>query len=54
MRFLAILILMLVFPALHSENQASGKIVPFQTVEKPPVFPGCENESRDYTLKKVS
>ena len=55
MKYLAILFLMLVFPTANSqENKASGKIVPFNTVEQPPVYEGCEIEDRDCTLKKIT
>ncbi len=55
MKYFTIFILMLVFPTLQSqENQASGKIVPFQQIEQPPTFPGCEDKSRDCTLQKIT
>lgn len=55
MKYFTIFILMLVFPTLHSqENQASGEIVPFKQIEQPPTFPGCEDESRDCTLQKIT
>lgn len=46
---------MLVFPAANSlESKASGKIMPFKTVEQPPFYEGCEKEGRDCTLQKIT
>lgn len=45
---------MFVFLAAQTqEKQTSGQIVPFEQVEKAPVFPGCEENDRDCSFNKL-